>query len=153
MVTIQLYNYAGHKNTVNKELTPTITLSGTLKNYFNTLHPDVTVRSKNKINGNYCYIDVFDRYYFIDDVIYKENNAVELVLAIDVLKSYECEILDTVATNVYRDDANKFVSNRTTTRIVTPIIEKLSFSNEGVLDETGNLIMVTIKGGENETDK
>lgn len=153
MVTIQLYNYVGHKNTVNKELTPTIALRGTLKNYFNTLHPDVTVRCKNKINGNYCYIDVFDRYYFIDDVIYKDNNAVELVLAIDVLKTYEGDILNAVGTNVYRDEANKFVSNRDTTRIVTPIIEKIGFSNEGVLDEVGNLIMVTIKGGENGTDK
>lgn len=148
MVTIQLYKYAGNKDTVNKDLTPTISLSGTLKDYFNTLNPDVTVRSKTKINGNYCYIDVFDRYYFINDVIYKDNNAVELVLAIDVLKTYEDVILDATATNVYKDGANKFISNRTTTRIVTPIIEKLDFSNTGLFVETGNLIMVTIKGGE-----
>lgn len=146
MVTIQLYNYVGRKDTVNKELTPTISLSGTLKDYFNTLNPDVTVRSKTKINSNYCYIDVFDRYYFINDVIYKNNNAVELVLAIDVLKTYESAILDTTATNIYKDGANKFISNRTSTHIVTPIIEKLDFSNVGVLDETGNLIMITIKG-------
>lgn len=146
MVTIQLYNYVGRKDTVNKELTPTISLSGTLKDYFNTLNPDVTVRSKTKIDSNYCYIDVLDRYYFIDDVIYKDNNAVELVLAIDVLKTYESAILDTTATNIYKDGANKFISNRTSTHIVTPIIEKLDFSNVGVLDETGNLIMITIKG-------
>lgn len=148
MVTIQLYKYEGNKETVNKELTPTTSLSGTLKDYFNTLNPDVTVRSKTKISGNYCYIDVFDRYYFINDIIYKDNNAVELVLAIDVLKTYEDAILDATATNVYKDGANKFISNRTTTRIVTPIIEKLDFSNTGLFDETGNLIMVTIKGGE-----
>jgi hypothetical protein len=152
MVTIQLYKYEGNKDTVNKELTPTISLSGTLKDYFNTLNPDVTVRSKTKINGNYCYIDVFDRYYFINDVIYKDNNAVEIVLAIDVLKTYESAILDATATNVYKDGANKFISNRTTTRIVTPIIEKLDFSNTGLFDETGNIIMVTIKGGEYGTD-
>lgn len=149
MVTIQLYKYEGDKNTVNKELTPIISLTGTLKDYFNTLNPDITVRSKTKINGNYCYIDVFDRYYFINDVIYKDNNAVELVLAIDVLKTYESAILNSTATNVYKDGANKFISNRTNTRIVTPIIEKLDFSNKGLFDETGNLIMVTIKGGEN----
>lgn len=152
MVTIQLYKYEGNKETVNKELTPTTSLSGTLKDYFNTLNPDVTVRSKTKISGNYCYIDVFDRYYFINDIIYKDNNAVELVLAIDVLKTYEDAILDATATNVYKDGANKFISNRTTTRIVTPIIEKLDFSNTGLFDETGNLIMVTIKGGEYESN-
>lgn len=152
MVTIQLYKYEGNKETVNKELTPTTSLSGTLKDYFNTLNPDVTVRSKTKISGNYCYIDVFDRYYFINDIIYKDNNAVELVLAIDVLKTYEDAILDATATNVYKDGANKFISNRTTTRIVTPIIEKLDFSNTGLFDETGNLIMVTIKGGEHASN-
>lgn len=152
MVTIQLYKYEGNKDTVNKVLTPTTSLSGTLKDYFNTLNPDVTVRSKTKISGNYCYIDVFDRYYFINDIIYKDNNAVELVLAIDVLKTYEDAILDATATNVYKDGANKFISNRTTTRIVTPIIEKLDFSNTGLFDETGNLIMVTIKGGEYESN-
>lgn len=146
MVTIQLYNYVGRKDTVNKELTPTISLSGTLKDYFNTLNPDVTVRSKTKIDSNYCYIDVFDRYYFINDVIYKNNNAVELVLAIDVLKTYESAILDTTARTIYKDGANKFISNRSSTHIVKPIIEKLDFSNAGVLDETGNLIMITIKG-------
>ncbi len=150
MVTIQLYNYVGRKDTVNKELTPTISLSGTLKDYFNTLNPDVTVRSKTKIDSNYCYIDVLDRYYFIDDVIYKDNNAVELVLAIDVLKTYESAILDTTATNIYKDGANKFISNRSSAHIVTPIIEKLDFSNAGVLDETGNLIMITIKGHESD---
>jgi hypothetical protein len=148
MVTIQLYKYEGDKNTVNKELTPTISLTGTLKDYFNTLNPDITVRSKTKINGNYCYIDVFDRYYFINDVIYKDNNAVELVLSIDVLKTYEDAILDATATNVYRDGANKFISNRNTTRIVKPIIEQLDFSNKGLFDDKGTLIMVTIKGGE-----
>lgn len=150
MVTIQLYNYVGRKDTVNKELTPTISLSGTLKDYFNTLNPDVTVRSKTKIDSNYCYIDAFDRYYFINDVIYKNNNAVELVLAIDVLKTYESAILDTTARNIYKDGANKFISNRSSTHIVTPIIEKLDFSNAGVLDETGNLIMITIKGHESD---
>lgn len=150
MVTIQLYKYEGNKDTVNKELTPTTSLSGTLKDYFNTLNPDVTVRSKTKIDGNYCYIDVFERYYFINDIIYKDNNAVELALAIDVLKTYEDVILDATATNVYKDGANKFISNRTTTRIVTPIIEKLDFSNTGLFDETGNLIMVTIKGHESD---
>ena len=152
MVTIQLFEYTGNKETVNKELNPTISLSGTLKDYFNILNPYVTVRSKTKINGNYCYIDVFERYYFINDVIYKDNNAVELVLEIDVLKTYEDAILDATATNVYKDGANKFISNRTTTRILTPIIEKLDFSNTGLFDETGNLIMVTIKGGEYESN-
>lgn len=152
MVTIQLFEYTGNKETINKELTPTITLNGTLKDYFNTLNPDITVRSKTKINGNYCYIDVFERYYFINDVIYKDNNAVELVLEIDVLKTYENLILDATATNVYKDVANKFISNRSTTRILTPIIEKLDFSNTGLFDETGNLIMVTIKGGEHDSN-
>lgn len=147
MVSIQLYNYRGRRNTVNKQLGDPLTLSGTLKDDFNYLNPTITVRLSNLLNSNYCYISNFNRYYFIDDIIVKSNGAYDLLLSVDILKTYETDILTATGETVLTADANPYSSNRDSTYNLKPQFEKIPFPETGLLDPDGTIIMVTIKGG------
>ena len=50
--------------------------------------------SSNILKCNYCYIEEFNRYYFINDIIVKSTNIFTLVLNIDVLETYK-DVLNT----------------------------------------------------------
>lgn len=46
------------------------------------------------IDFNYVYLKPLNRYYFIEDVVYKSNNIVELILKIDILMTYKNSIYE-----------------------------------------------------------
>lgn len=146
MVSIELINYTGKKETVNKTLTPVKTIQGTLKDYFNYLNPSITVRLKDLNGANYCYIEVFKRYYFISDVIVRSNNVFELLLQVDVLKSYENEILQATGETIRTQTPDPYNSGRTGSYSLKPEIKTLPFPIKDLFKETGSIIMVTIKG-------
>lgn len=146
MVTIEFFTYTGHADTVNKQLSGGVSVSGLLRDSFDILNPIITVRSKTNITANYCYIPVFGRYYFIEGVRVESNDKYEIRLSVDVLKTYETEILNATGTATERDGANKYSSNRNGVYDVRPHFEKVAFPNTGLLSEEGSIIMVTLKG-------
>lgn len=148
MVKINLYKYSGRRNTVNKQLQVHQVLNGTLKDYFNYLNPDITVRINNLDNCNYCYIEPFNRYYFIDDVVVRDNGALELILSIDVLKTYERAILASTGETILQDNPNKYSSNRSGVYDLRPTAEKIEFPNKELFTKEGSIIMTTLKGKE-----
>lgn len=147
MVTIEFYTYTGHADTVNKQLSDGFSVSGLLRDSFDILNPILNVRSKTNITANYCYIPLFGRYYFIDGVQIESNDKYEIRLSVDVLKTYETEILNATGTVTERDGANPYTSNRKGVYDVRPNFEKVVFPNTGLLSEQGSIIMVTLKGG------
>lgn len=146
MVEIILYNYNGEKNTVNKKLQRVFNLKGTLKDYFNYLNPSIKVRVKDIKNCNYCYISSFKRYYFIEDVVVRTDGSFELLLNVDVLKSYEDVIMQSTGTVTQSTNSNKYLSDRVNVYDVKPKFEKIEFKNKGLFNEKGSIIMITIKG-------
>ena len=42
---------------------------------------------------NYCYIEEFNRFYFIDDIVIQNNKLFSLALSVDVLESYKNEFM------------------------------------------------------------
>lgn len=79
-------------------------------------------------------------------VSFEGNNAYELALRIDVLKSYESEILAATGRVSESDNPDPYISNRDTVYKRTPNFEKVLFSETGLLNENGGIIMVTLKG-------
>lgn len=152
MSTINFYNYNGHPNTVNKQLGEFTAIEGDLRQTFDVLHPTVTLRKQPRPTFNYCYIPDLGRYYFVDRVSFEGNNAYELVLRIDVLKTYESEILAATGRVSESDNPDPYISNRETIYKRTPNFDKVPFANTGLLNETGGIIMVTLKGNENDTE-
>lgn len=149
MTTINFYSYNGHPNTVNKQLGEFTAIEGDLRQTFDVLRPTVTLRKQPRPTFNYCYIPDLGRYYFVDRVSFEGNNAYELTLRVDVLKTYETEILAATGRTSEADTPNPYISNRETVFDRQPNFEKVPFANKGLLNETGGIIMVTLKGNDN----
>lgn len=146
MTTINFYQYNGHTNTVNKQLGGFTTIDGDLRKSFDVLRPTVTLREQPLPTYNYCYIPSLGRYYFVERVSFEGNNAYEISLRVDVLKTYESEILAATGRVTESDNPNPYISNRETVYKRVPIFEKVPFRNKGLLNENGSIIMVTLKG-------
>jgi hypothetical protein len=150
MTTINFYNYNGHPNTVNKQLGEFTAIEGDLRQTFDVLRPTVTLRKQPRPTFNYCYIPSLGRYYFVDRVSFEGNNTYELTLRVDVLKTYESEILSATGRTSEADNPNPYISNRETVFDRQPNFEKIPFTNTGLFNETGGIIMVTLKGNDND---
>ena len=88
----------------------------------------------------------------MERVSFEGNNAYELTLRVDVLKTYESEILAATGRVSESDNPDPYISNRETVYKCTPNFEKVPFANTGLLNETGGIIMVTLKGNDNDTE-
>ena len=146
MTTINFYSYNGHPNTVNKRLGGFTAIEGDLRQTFDVLRPTVTLRKQPRPTFNYCHIPDLGRYYFVDRVSLEGNNAYGLMLRVDVLKTYETQILAATGRTSEADNPNPYISNRETVFDRQPNFEKVPFTETGLLNENGGIIMVTLKG-------
>ena len=67
-------------------------------------------------------------------------------LKVDVLLTYKDKILASSGTLTQGENVNKYLSNRANVVDVRPNVRKLDFPNKELLNETGSIVMVTIKG-------
>ena len=146
MIKVRLYNYDGHRNTVNKNLVGGIECVGAIRDETNVLYPVLTIRVSDVIKVNYCYIPKLGRYYFIDSITYLSSDKATLKLSVDVLKSYESEILQANGTVRQSGKPDKYISNREIIYNRKPNFEKIEFPKKKLFNDTGTMIMVTIKG-------
>lgn len=113
-MTIDLYRNNSEKNRVTKTLTSLGSLSGALVRETSLTNPAITVTGITDIilNCNYIYIEEFDRFYFVNDIISVRNDMWQLNCNVDVLMSFRNEILNQTAViqrnekewNLYLDD-------------------------------------------------
>ena len=104
---IKLYNNANVKNSINKVLQNELVLTGTLKEPCSILSPQIKVIKQDDILlKNYCYIEKFKRYYFIENITIENNNFLTLDLSVDVLESFKTDILN--STQVIGRQENSF---------------------------------------------
>ena len=98
---------------------------------------------------NFAYMKKFDRYYFIEDIIYQKDGLVELHLAVDVLTTYGEQILSSqqevvrswnVNTRQYTDPERPIYFTRWLDATNSTILGK-------VPDSTGNNYVMTVAGG------
>ena len=146
MVAIDLYQYTGRENTVNKTLTTPTTIVGFMRESVNILQPVVRLQHTGTFNHNYCFVRELNRYYFITSYNVIDNNQIELRLRIDVLKTYEDVIMEATGTVIERSDANKFISLSRSVVDARPNIEHIDFPKQDVFDRNGHIIMVTLNG-------
>lgn len=87
----------------------------TLKESSSVINPVLIIRSQDYPDYNYMYIQTFDRYYFIEDIVY--DTGVWVVRGrVDVLASYRSEINDTKSYVIFSDSAanEDIIDNRIT---------------------------------------
>lgn len=151
MVTLNLYQYSGKPNVINKTLPTATQYNGLLYDSQNVLTPFIRIRKTDGVTFeptffNYAEISDLGRFYFVTDTIIENTNVIRLNLKLDVLKTYAAEILASTATITQRENANAYISNRENVYSIVPNFSKIDFSVNSPFDENGNIIMVTLKG-------
>lgn len=145
MIKIKTFIYDGKPNAVNKTLQENEEYTGVLNATFNVLSPVVRFRTRTPVTFNYVYIESLNRYYFVSEKR-QDGDICTVHLRVDVLFTYKDIILNSSATLVKGDNVNKFVSNRNNVYDVRPKTKKINFPNTGLLNETGTVVMITLKG-------
>ena len=145
MIKIKTFVYDGKPNKVNKTLQANEEYTGVLNATFNVLSPVVRFRTRTPVSFNYVFIESLNRYYFVSE-LNQDGDICTVHLRVDVLQTYKEKILASSATLTKGANVNKYLSNRSNVVDVRPNIRKLDFPNKELINETGSIIMVTIKG-------
>ena len=145
MIKIKTFIYDGKPNTVNKTLQANEEYTGVLNATFNVLTPVVRFRTRTPVSFNYVFIESLNRYYFVSE-LNQDGDICTVRLRVDVLQTYKEKILASSATLTKGTNVNKYLSNRSNVVDVRPNIRKLDFPNKELINETGSIIMITIKG-------
>lgn len=145
MIKIKTFIYDGKPNAVNKTLQENEEYTGVLNATFNVLTPVVRFRTRTPVSFNYVFIESLNRYYFVSE-LNQDGDICTVCLRVDVLQTYKEKILASSATLTKGTNVNKYLSNRSNVVDVRPNIRKLDFPNKELINETGSIIMVTIKG-------
>ena len=145
MIKIKTFIYDGKPNTVNKTLQENEEYTGVLNATFNVLTPVVRFRTRTPVSFNYVFIESLNRYYFVSE-LNQDGDICTVRLRVDVLQTYKEKILASSATLTKGTNVNKYLSNRSNVVDVRPNIRKLDFPNKELINETGSIIMITIKG-------
>lgn len=145
MIKIKTFIYNGKPNSVNKTLQENEEYTGVLNATFNVLTPVVRFRTRTPVSFNYVFIESLNRYYFVSE-LNQDGDICTVRLRVDVLQTYKEKILASSATLTKGANVNKYLSNRSNVVDVRPKFRKLDFPNKELINETGSIIMVTIKG-------
>ncbi len=99
-----LYNSSADKRVVDKAnyITKVSVLRGSFREEINLSSPTFIIEINNIPNCNYCYIDNFNRYYYIDNIKYIKNNIFEVRCSVDVLMTYK----------YYITNSNQYISRQ-----------------------------------------
>ena len=94
MFNIKLYKFDKKVNStlLPSASTPSVTLQCNVKTASSIINPVIELK-ENPIEYNYCYIEKFNRYYFISDIVYGIGTWI-VSLNVDVLASFRSDILN-----------------------------------------------------------
>ena len=93
-MTIVLYNCVAEKDRLDKSsgLTQVTTLTGYLREKTNVTDPEIVIEQSNLPTFNYFYIQDFNRYYFLTDIISVSTGLWRISGHVDVLYSFRLSI-------------------------------------------------------------
>lgn len=143
---IVLYVTGSEKNAITKQLQNGIELSGTLRNESSVINPSILIQIDNPSQYNYCFIPDFNRYYFITDIVSVRNNLWRINMSVDVLMSYQLEILnlDVIVSDESSPDYEMYMNGEQWQSLVKTSTDVISFPS-GLLD-SGEYILITSGG-------
>lgn len=113
---IVFYRNLSNSNVVSKEIVEIYTLEGTLRDGASLLDPVILVEANapgfHANHINYLYVEQFERYYYITNIVSVNHTLWELHCHVDVLMSYAEQIREQEAIvarqegkyNMYLDD-------------------------------------------------
>lgn len=141
VMEIILYNNKSENNQINKVLSNSTTITGTLRDETDYITPSILIAT-DPTNFNYIYIENFKRYYFINRTETIRTGLWRISCNVDVLESFKDEILsleviidkqETVG-NQFKDDGSIVMENRRFNK---------TYNFSGGFNESGELILIT----------
>lgn len=144
---ITFYNSLSERKVIKKMLTNALNLSGTLREATSVTNPIITVESTSAIvSYNYCYIPEFSRYYFVIDVKSMRNNLWAVTLRVDVLMSFQNDILNTPAIidHTTEQGTTNYMDSNIWHSLVKDKTDIINFSSG--LSESGGYVLITAGG-------
>ena len=142
---IKLYKVYDEENKLNKTLNSELVLPGSLKTKVSVFNPIIMLKSVNFnfLEYNYCFIEDFNRYYFIEDIEINALTLFEIKLREDVLMSFNSDIKNmTVQINESSNPNSNFIDCKMSDK--KELIQSIDLENP--FSQTGFLYMSTIKG-------
>lgn len=142
---IKLYKVYDEENKLNKTLNSELVLTGSLKTKVSVFNPIIMLKSVNFnfLEYNYCFIEDFNRYYFIEDIEINALTLFEMRLREDVLMSFNSDIKNmTVQINESSNPNSNFIDCKMSDK--KELIQSIDLENP--FSQTGFLYMSTIKG-------
>lgn len=90
-MTVTLYQNFSDSNVVNKNLTEILTGTGTLREESSVITPSIVFETTSSgiVNVNYIYIQDWNKYYYVDNIVSIRNGLWGFTLKIDVLMTYK----------------------------------------------------------------
>ena len=145
-MNITLYINNSEKNKIGKNLTNDFSLSGTLRDTTNIINPVILIELNEIGNYNYCYIDEFNRYYFITDITVIRTGLFAISLIVDVLESFKSDIknLSVILLNTQNVGSSNYLPSQVFRNNVKSKTDILNFPNG--LNDSGEFILITAGG-------
>ena len=151
--SVYLYTNNSNVNVVSKSLTQVATATGTLRASTSIIDPVITIESQLAAEliseCNYLRIPLFNRYYYITNIISEVTSLWTIHCHVDVLMSFGTYIRNQTALvarqemkyNLYLDDGS-FMAYQ------NPMIDTCPFSESHPFNEDGQFVL-TVAGGNN----
>lgn len=146
MAIVRLYDNTSENNAIPKAITLVGKKEGVqIPPNTSLTNPTFTLSGPLDIKAvNYCHIDLFNRFYFIDDITLLSADLWKISCRIDVLQSFKDELLGQnflVSRQEYKKN-DMLVDDKIISRVGTNITKK-------VLGNVGNEItyVLTVTGG------
>ena len=101
MSEIILYKNQSDRKKINKNITEIVDITDTFRIKENTsiINPTVILSretvGKRYASVNYAYIPMWNRYYFVDDIVVMNDTLLSLTMTCDVLMTYRDTVMST----------------------------------------------------------
>lgn len=141
---VKLYKCISDVNVINKKLIEELSIRLIYKNVLNLDTPTLRIESDVFLGDyNYCFIEDFNRYYFISNIDIEGMNVYILNLRIDVIESFKSQILDSNCKIKKSSSGNAFIDGGNYKNEVKKEVD--IYSSNTVFKSHGTLIGVIIK--------
>lgn len=126
------------RNVIGKKWTDASQIEGKLIYDQSITNPSILING-NSIDFNYAYIGLFNRFYFVTDVIVRNKDLIEVKLKSDPLQSFKDDILNCYASvNRQKHNGNKFLHDPYMWAQVNKKISTMSFTIDGIPYDWGH---------------
>lgn len=125
-------------NVIGKSWTDVTPIEGKLIFDQSISNPSILVNSS-ALGFNYVYIGLFNRFYFVSDIIARNTDLIEIRLKSDPLQSFKDEILNSYASvDRQKSNGNKFLHDPYMWTQVNKNVNTVSFSEDGISFDWGH---------------